>query len=143
MTSSVDLPHLPYQDLPGVFDGSVPAGVYRCPGVGPDALMHAEAAGWIGAVADLTGVTDKAGFMEAFAVGLELPGYFGRNWDALSDCLTDLSWWGETEGYLLLTAGWAGFEQAAPAEADSAAGVLSAAAGYWAVRETPLTVLLG
>ena len=143
MTRSVDLPDLPYEDLPGIFDGSVPAGVYRCPHVGPDALMYAEAAGWVGSVADLTGVTDKAGLMEAFAIGLELPGYFGRNWDALTDCLTDLSWQGEARGYLLLTAGWAGFEKAAPADADAAAEVLSAAAGFWSARTSPLTVLLG
>jgi hypothetical protein len=32
---------------------------------------------------------------ELFAVldrGLRLPGYFGRNWDALDECIQDLSW---------------------------------------------------
>lgn len=144
MTSSVELPELPDADLPGVFDGTVPPGVYRCASVGPDVLMQAEAAGWLGTVIDLSSVTDKAGFMDSCVIGLELPEWFGRNWDALADCLTDLSWWEETpRGYLVMTAGWRGFEAADPEDADSAAEVFTAAAGYWAVRETPLTALLG
>ena len=143
MTSSVDLPELPQDDLPGLFDGSVPPGVYRLPSVGPDALMQADAAGWVDAVVDLAGATTKADFMGRCAGGLELPDYFGRNWDALADVLTDLSWLGETRGYLVLVTSWSAFEQAAPQEADAAAEVFTAAIGFWSVRETPLTVLLG
>ncbi|MFG3255443.1 barstar family protein [Streptomyces sp. NPDC048172] len=143
MTSPVELPELPQDDLPGLFDGTVPPGVYKLPSVGPDALMQADAAGWVDAVVDLAGVTTKADFMDRCAGGLELPDYFGRNWDALADVLTDLSWWGETRGYLVLVTNWSAFEEAAPQEADAAAGVFTAAVGFWAVRETPLTVLLG
>jgi RNAse (barnase) inhibitor barstar len=35
---------------------------------------------------------DKMSTMEAIAAALSFPGYFGRNLDALYDCLTDLSW---------------------------------------------------
>ncbi|MFI7246514.1 barstar family protein [Streptomyces qinglanensis] len=143
MTSPVDLPELPQADLPGLFDDSVPPGVYRLPSVGPDALMQADAAGWFGAVVDLTGVDNKAEFMERCATGLELPDYFGRNWDALADLLTDLSWYGKPDGYLLLATGWSGFEHADPADAAAAAEVFTAAVGFWAVRETPLSILLG
>lgn len=31
-------------------------------------------------------------FMDSIAAALEFPDYFGRNLDALYDCLTDLSW---------------------------------------------------
>ncbi|NLU71075.1 barstar family protein [Streptomyces sp. HNM0574] len=143
MTSSVDLPELPYGDVPGLFDGTVPPGTYRCASVGPDVLMHAEAAGWVEGVVDLQGVTGKADFMERVATGLELPDWFGRNWDALADCLTDLSWWGEPRGYLVMTAGWPDFEQADPSGADMAAEIFTAAVGYWSVRDAPLAVLLG
>jgi Barstar (barnase inhibitor) len=35
--------------------------------------------------------TEDAAFDE-FARALEFPDYFGRNWDAVWDCLTDLDW---------------------------------------------------
>ena len=36
------------------------------------------------------GDTDE--LLRQYAVQLHLPGYFGFNWNALSDCLRDLSW---------------------------------------------------
>jgi hypothetical protein len=143
VTSSAQLPELPEDGLSGIFDGTVPPGVYRTASVGPDALLQAQAEGWYGAVLDLGGVRDKAGFLESCAAGLELPGPLDSDWDALADRLTDLSWLGETRGYLVLTSGWADFQYAAPQEADSAAEVLGAAVGYWAVREAPLAAVLG
>ena len=146
MTSPVDLPelpHLPDGGLAGLFEGTVPPGVYRCDSVGPDVLMQADAAGWAAAVIDLTDVTDKPEFMNRSVTGLELPDWFGKNWDALADSLTDLSWWGETNGYLIMTAGWPGFEEADTQAAATGVNVFTSAVGYWAVRETPLTVLLG
>jgi RNAse (barnase) inhibitor barstar len=35
---------------------------------------------------------DKSSTMDAIAKALSFPAYFGRNLDALYDCLTDLSW---------------------------------------------------
>lgn len=37
------------------------------------------------------GGTDKARVLEQFAIGLGLPTWFGHNWDALVDCLRDLT----------------------------------------------------
>lgn len=34
----------------------------------------------------------EAGLFKAFAAGCALPDYFGGNWDALDECLTDLEW---------------------------------------------------
>lgn len=143
MTSSAQLPELPEDGLSGIFDGTVPPGVYRTASVGPEALLQAQAEGWYGAVVDLGGVTDKAGFLAGCAAGLEVPEPLGDDWDALADRLTDLSWLGEPRGYLVLVSGWSAFESAAPQEADSAAEVLGAAVGYWAVREAPLAAILG
>ncbi|MCF6525744.1 barstar family protein [Streptomyces sp. JJ36] len=143
MTSSAQLPELPEEGLSGLFDGTVPPGVYRTPSVGPEALLQAEAAGWYGAVLDLSGVTGRDGFLESCVAGLELPEWFRHTWDSLTDCLTDLSWWGEPAGYLILTSGWSGFESAAPEDADTAAEILGAAVGFWSVRETPLAAVLG
>jgi RNAse (barnase) inhibitor barstar len=44
--------------------------------------------------------TPAALFVE-FAQALEFPDYFGHNWDALEECLTDLEWL-PAKGYILL-----------------------------------------
>ena len=38
------------------------------------------------------GLTDRAQIFDAFRTSLPLPAYFGENWDALDECLRDLSW---------------------------------------------------
>lgn len=38
------------------------------------------------------GLKDKDELMEELKLKLNFPNYFGSNWDALFDCLCDLSW---------------------------------------------------
>lgn len=38
------------------------------------------------------GIRSKAELLATLAEAGRFPGYFGRNWDALQDCLRDLSW---------------------------------------------------
>jgi len=40
---------------------------------------------------DFNGATDKASVHEAIKAGLELPDYYGKNLDALHDCLSELT----------------------------------------------------
>jgi hypothetical protein len=44
---------------------------------------------------------DKARLLKNIASALHFPDWFGHNWDALEDCLTDLSW-REAPAYVLL-----------------------------------------
>jgi hypothetical protein len=53
-------------------------------------------------VVDGATVRTKAEAMDAIAAALSFPDYFGRNLDALYDCLTDLSWLPEGEHVLIL-----------------------------------------
>jgi hypothetical protein len=46
-------------------------------------------------------VTEDGDLMDALAVGFSFPDYFGRNWDAVDECLRDLSWL-PAEGYVLV-----------------------------------------
>lgn len=60
-----------------------------------DAVAVAAAARARGAYAhrvDGEGVLDKVSALDAIAAALSFPAWFGRNLDALYDCLTDLSW---------------------------------------------------
>lgn len=50
---------------------------------------------------DLSGCTDKASLLEAASRAFRFPDWFGRNWDALSDSLADLSWL-DAPGYLVV-----------------------------------------
>jgi len=38
------------------------------------------------------GIKSKAALLEALFVVLRFPDYFGGNWDALDECIRDLSW---------------------------------------------------
>jgi RNAse (barnase) inhibitor barstar len=74
-----------------------------------DAKSAAEAARHRGAYPHVveSSVTDKLSTMDAIAAGLSFPDWFGRNLDALYDCLTDLSWLPIGEHVLI----WVGSEQ--------------------------------
>jgi hypothetical protein len=81
----------------------------------------------------LAGAGDKAELLVRVARGLQFPDWFGGNWDALEDCLTDLSWL-QAEGHVLL------FDAAGGLTADDFgvfADVLSSCAQYWAGRGRP------
>jgi hypothetical protein len=49
----------------------------------------------------LKGVRGKEPLLQHIATALAFPDWFGGNWDALEDCLSDLSW-RDAEGHVLL-----------------------------------------
>ncbi|HWA39028.1 MAG TPA: barstar family protein [Burkholderiales bacterium] len=87
-------------------------------------------------VSPVTLAGGKAAWLEAFARALAFPDWFGGNWDALEDCLTDLA---PGEGHLLLLRG-------APAAPRDELGVLldilDSTAGYWKSRGKPFFAVL-
>lgn len=90
---------------------------------------------------DLDGVTDKAGLMDRCARALALPDWFGRNWDALVDSLSDRTVWPEGadgRGLLLVVRGWRAYAEARPQEWATAQEVFAEAAD----RTPSLTVAL-
>ena len=108
------------------------SGVYRTSRMAPitEALR--------GAAADLAcvslhGVSKKAGLMSAFAGGLRLPAGFGANWDALEDCLSDLSW-RQGDGHVIAIEG---VESLPQEDAGVLVDVLAAAAEFWRGRGKP------
>lgn len=74
-------------------------------------------------VLDLHGVTDKTAFMNRCVRALPLPVWFGRNWDALADCLADMR-----EPMAIVVTHWHPYAEAEPDEWSTAQEVFSAAA---------------
>ncbi|MFC8510139.1 barstar family protein [Streptomyces sp. NPDC057411] len=85
-------------------------------------------------VLDLHGVTDKTAFMNRCVRTLPLPVWFGRNWDALADCLADMR-----APMAIVVVHWHAYAEAEPDEWSTAQEVFSAAAR---ASSAGLTVLL-
>ncbi|QOW25642.1 barstar family protein [Lysobacter sp. H23M47] len=90
---------------------------------------------------DLAGCTGKADALERIARGLSFPGWFGGNWDALADCLGDLSWL-LAPGYMLLIANSGAWRAAQPEEFDTLLAILNEAALEWRERNVAFWALL-
>ena len=90
---------------------------------------------------DLTECREKAVALDRFAKALRFPGWFGGNWDALADCLGDLSWW-PADGYVLLLDHADDWRDAARADFDIAIDILNATASAWAQQRKPFWALM-
>jgi hypothetical protein len=69
------------------------------------------------------------------------PQWFGQNWDALSDCLTDLTW-APANAYLVVLEGIQGFAAAAPPNFRRALEIFEDAALAWSQRGVRFQVLI-
>jgi len=92
-------------DLRALLDAGLRPGVYRWPSGLPAERVRSivAEAGWSLVLLDTTQVHDKTGFLDVCATAFDLPRWFGRNWDALADSLSDRST-GEPE--VVLWEGW-------------------------------------
>ena len=101
------------------------SGVYRASGA--QAIEDAAR----GSALDVVAIDAGTNVLEAMARALDFPEWFGGNWDALEDLLSDLAW-RKGDGHVLLL-------RAYPAgdELGVLTDVLRAAAEYWAGRGKP------
>ena len=79
---------------------------------------------------DLAGCEGKAELLRRVANALRFPDWFGHNWDALADSLTDLSWLPAAH-YRLTIAHTTALRHASPETLDTLQEVLSEAGDYW------------
>lgn len=89
----------------------------------------------------LDGCASKAELLERIAAALHFPGWFGHNWDALADCLTDLSWLPAGAYRITLTQA-APLRRAAPETLATALEIFDAAAAAWADQGVDFSVCL-
>ncbi|MBI4756401.1 MAG: barstar family protein [Betaproteobacteria bacterium] len=118
------------------------AGVYHLPSTGADDMLAAaEAMGLAVLRVDLTGVRTKAALMDAMGRDLDLPAWFGRNWDALEDCLTDLSW-RPADGWVIVLEHVDQLATARVKDLRTALEICNAAANFWRGENIPLWTLV-
>jgi len=108
------------------------SGVYRAPhgrDVADAALGSALKVVRIG----LAGAATKDALLAGIAGALDFPEWFGGNWDALEDCLTDLSW-SPAAGHVLL---FDGLQALSADERGILVDILASAASAWKERGRP------
>src|SRR3954465_4610196 len=97
--------------------------------------------GYVIAVLDGELAGSREGFFTEIARELAFPGHFGRNWDAVYDCLTDLNWL-PAEGYVLVFDGFGALARNAPDQWRIGLKVFADACQFWQPLRTPMFVLL-
>jgi RNAse (barnase) inhibitor barstar len=126
---------------PALFSDPARAGVYRMPESSeiPGATRGSEPlAVWR---VNLGGVEEKGHFLATIAQALRFPEWFGDNWDALKDCLTDLTW-RKAPGYMIILEKCHAFARAAPADFEVALEVFRLVADDWRESHIPFWVLV-
>jgi hypothetical protein len=111
------------------------SGVYRLSRNPEDVEHAAKSAGLAVFRIDLRAVRGKKQFLEHVARALVFPEWFGGNWDALSDCLTDLDWLPADKGYVLILEHAEHFGGNHPQEFGDAAAVFGSVAEFWRSQE--------
>lgn len=99
--------------------------------------MASRDAGLLARRIDLRDCGNKATLMLRLATALDFPTGSGRNWDATSDRLRDLSWLPAPGGYALLFEAAQDLRNADEGSFDTLLEVLEEAVAEWAQREVP------
>jgi RNAse (barnase) inhibitor barstar len=100
------------------------SGVYRA---GSDAAIFEAARG---SALDVVKIELSKDVFKSISQALGFPKWFGENWDALEDCLSDLSW-RQAGGYVLL---FRNFEALDQDQLGILIDVLASSAEFWAGR---------
>jgi RNAse (barnase) inhibitor barstar len=108
------------------------SGVYRAT-ADPVVLEVAGEAGLEVVAVSLATARDKDSIMKTLAEALGFPKWFGANWDALEDCLSDLSW-RDASGWVLV---FRDFDALSRDDLGVLLEVLRSAAQFWAARGRP------
>jgi hypothetical protein len=93
------------------------------------------------AVLDGENAGSRAGFFTEIARALRFPDYFGHNWDAVYDCLTDPSILPDT-GTVLLLDGFGHLAHNDPEQWATGLKVMQESCAFWQPLSSPLIVLL-
>jgi RNAse (barnase) inhibitor barstar len=106
------------------------AGVCAAPRLVGPLRAAAKRAGLVWLDLDLAGVADRDAFFRRCAAVFSLPDYFGRNWDALHECMLDFAGRG-VPGAIVHWRRGTELARRAPEAVTTALEILEDAAAYW------------
>jgi hypothetical protein len=109
---------------------SLPSGVYAAPRLVGPLRTAAKRAGIAWYDLDLKGVTDRQTLLRRCAEAFPLPAHFGKNWDALHECLRELAGSG-TPGAVVHWRRGAELARRSPEARVTTLEILEDAARYW------------
>lgn len=128
-------------DLSGMLADHAASGAYYVEADGRDALEDAATRlEFAFARIDLDGCTGRDQVLARIADALAFPPWFGGNWDALADCLADLSWW-PAPGYVFVLDHTHDWKQADPVGFDVLLDVGNDVAATWSEHGVPFWLL--
>jgi RNAse (barnase) inhibitor barstar len=86
-------------------------------------------------------VHNKDALLQAAGSACHFPDYFGHNWDAFEECITDMSWQ-PSPGYVILIEAIASLRTESPTDFENFLAVLQDAASSWAGQGKSFFVLI-
>ncbi|MEF8700758.1 MAG: barstar family protein [Candidatus Accumulibacter sp. UW25] len=127
-------------DLLTLLTDSRQAGIFPMPASGHAAVRaRAEGAGFACFEVSFAACEEIDSVLDQLGDDLAFPAWYGRNLDALNDCLTDFSW-REAAGYVLLISGSERLHAERPAVLDAVNEVFATAIDEWRMRGVPMWV---
>lgn len=118
------------------------ANVYTSDDDSARAMFHAgPAAGFNVYRIDLGRARSAEDIHRIFGKALHFPEWYGNNWDALADCLTDMSW-NEADGYLIILQSAGALASNDPQALDTLISVLQETSENWKKQRVAFWVLL-
>lgn len=113
------------------------AGVYEIPEGGVEAVLAAaEANKYIVYRADLRQARNREQMLKILGEGLEMPAWYGANYDALMDCVCDMNWI-PSPGYVIILENCHNINTLAAPEFNMMIDVFAAAANHWREEKVP------
>jgi hypothetical protein len=125
--------------LQAVLRAKSPPGIYRFRSAASltDLRRQAKVAGWQLYYLDGRRIRDKQTFLKTIARAMSFPSYFGMNWDALNDSITDLQGTG-AKGYITLFGAPERFAESSPDDWAVAMDIFKDAIRFWSHLDTPV-----
>jgi len=126
--------------LQELLEDATQTGIFHLPESGRTAVRQAaEAAGMVCFEVSFADLTQIDAILSGLGRDLDFPEWYGKNFDALKDCLTDFSWC-EAAGYVLIIAHAEALQRANPDRFHTLNQVFTAAIEEWREHDFPMWI---